>query len=469
MTASSKNSPPAPKYPFVKATFLFRDVLQKPIEGLAVQVRPSAGALASATWTTSVVSEEVADAGTVMPVSDNASQAQASHEVASPFSQNIVEVTTDKDGIATTIQNAARGQPIDVLVKNRRGEYVWKATVTPQKDISAFTIVSPEYHLEATTKLDPKEALEQNLDLPSVKQGEVMTIERFLRDFGPYVGWSQKVTEQGKVVIDFPVKRKEAIEDPKTRERKTRIIIEHHYRVVDYGPPRAIVLNVLSSRLNYPASENFSEDQFRNMAKQLGVEVAAVKAIVQQESKGHPFLINGLPPILYERKQFHDLSIQKIDMQKKQSIDHRSSTKGKHKDGSSTKNPYPGYPDLCFPTHGNYGSGGLYQYGKLVRAAKLDPEIALKACSWGGFQIMGENYRACGCATVYDFVNKFMSGTVGQAAIFVEFMKNQKPEAISGLKNRDWEAVAKSYNGDGWKKINPDYARNLGKFYDQFK
>jgi len=179
-----------------------------------------------------VQAADVADSGAVMRVSDNASQLPASNEAASPSTQNIVEVCTDKDGVATTIQNAARGQPVDVLVKNRRGEYVWKATVTPQKDISAFTIVSPEYHLEATTKLDPKEAFEQNLDLPVVKHGEVMTIERFLKDFGPYVGWSHKVTEQGKVIKDFPVKGIKEIEDPQNH-KKAHVTIAHHYRVID--------------------------------------------------------------------------------------------------------------------------------------------------------------------------------------------------------------------------------------------
>lgn len=43
------------------------------------------------------------------------------------------------------------------------------------------------------------------------------------------------------------------------------------------------------------------------------------------------------------------------------------------------------YPDLCFPNgKDNYGAGGLHQYEKLVRAASLDFEVALRACSWGG-------------------------------------------------------------------------------------
>jgi len=469
MTATSRNSPPAPKSPFVKATFLFRDVLQKPIEGLAVQIRASVGTPASAAWITAdVQAADVADSGAVMRVSDNASQLPASNEAASPSTQNIVEVCTDKDGVATTIQNAARGQPVDVLVKNRRGEYVWKATVTPQKDISAFTIVSPEYHLEATTKLDPKEAFEQNLDLPVVKHGEVMTIERFLKDFGSYVGWSQKVTEQGQVVKDFPVKREETIENPTTHKSKTHVTVVHHYRVIDHGKPRTIVLNALGSRLSYPRSEIFSEDQFKIMAKQLGVEVAAIKAMTHQESKGLPFLENGLPPILYERKHFHDLTMEKHKNLSRPVADHRTDKNKRPARRQTFEDRYQGYPDLCFPEPGNYGPAGLHQYEKLIRAAKLDSEIALQACSWGGFQILGEYFLQCNCTTIYEFVNKCMSGTDGQVEIFVEFMKNSKSDAVRGLKNREWETVAAAYNGKQWKKTNPDYANNLRKYYEQF-
>lgn len=466
--AASNNPSPAPKKLLVKATFLFHDVLRNPIEGLSVQIKPSPGASGGA-WITGENQTGIQDSPAATPPSRSPSQAPVSPEAAPPATQNVIEVKTDQDGFAVTIQNATRGQPIDVMVKNHRGEYVWKATVIPKMDISAFTIVSPEYHLNATTKLDPKEEMEQDLELPVVKQGEVMTIERFLKDFGPYVGWSQKVTEQGQIRKDFPVKHREVIENPKTHKKKTHITIEHHYKVVDYGKPRAIVFNVLGSRLNYPSPENFSEDQFKTIAKKLGVEVAAVKAIVQQEAKGHPFLENGLPPILYERKRFYDLAILKIEAQKKQPVDHKAGKKEQHVKKARPENPYPGYPDLCFPEGDNYGAGGLHQYEKLVRAAKLDPETALKACSWGGFQIMGEYYLSCGCSTVYDFVNKFLSGTDAQVEIFIEFMKNLKSDAIDGLKSHNWEAVAASYNGNNWKKINPDYASNLGKFYDQFK
>jgi hypothetical protein len=62
-----------------------------------------------------------------------------------------------------------------------------------------------------------------------------------------------------------------------------------------------------------------------------------------------------------------------------------------------------------------------------------------------------------------------MSGTDGQAKIFVAFMKNMKAGAVAGLKSHDWGKVAAGYNGSSWQTHNPDYASNLSKFYDEFK
>ncbi|WP_245643795.1 N-acetylmuramidase domain-containing protein [Paraburkholderia oxyphila] len=124
---------------------------------------------------------------------------------------------------------------------------------------------------------------------------------------------------------------------------------------------------------------------------------------------------------------------------------------------------------MCFKGKDDYGAGGLHQYEKLIRAASLDFEISIKACSWGGFQILGEYYASCGCATVFEFANKFISGTDGQVDIFILFMKNVKPAGVRGLRERNWVNVADAYNGKGWREHNPDYANNLAKYYDQFK
>lgn len=138
-----------------------------------------------------------------------------------------------------------------------------------------------------------------------------MTIERLAREFGPYIAWTQKVTEQGRVKKDTPKKKKEVTVDPNSHKKKTTITIEHHYKVVDTGKPHTVSFSVFGSRLNYPSPEFFSDTQYQHMASELNVEVAAIKALVQQESQGHQFLDNGLPPILYERRHFFDLSVKK--------------------------------------------------------------------------------------------------------------------------------------------------------------
>ncbi|MDH6152280.1 MULTISPECIES: N-acetylmuramidase domain-containing protein [Paraburkholderia] len=95
--------------------------------------------------------------------------------------------------------------------------------------------------------------------------------------------------------------------------------------------------------------------------------------------------------------------------------------------------------------------------------------MAIQACSWGGFQIIASEYAACGCATSFEFANKFMSGSEGQAEIFVLFMKNVKPHGVEALRAHSWEDVAAAYNGRDWQNTNPDYAKNLKYFYEKFK
>ncbi|MGY4730456.1 N-acetylmuramidase family protein [Burkholderia pyrrocinia] len=525
MANSQPTDAPAPKTKtqpaaFVEVTVLFRDVLRKPIEGLSVQLTAGKGTPPAPVWQTgpdpttvhetpaaktdpatpaSAATAASATTATALPGHAAAPAAPSSSADPStpphpdsktaagsppspPVSDNMTQATTDKDGFAVTITNAARNQPIDVAVKNRRGEYAWKTQIVPKKDISAFTIVSPEYHLEATTQLTPKDEFEQNLNLPVVKQGEVMTIERLIREFGPYIGWTQKVTEQGRVIKDFPTKNKEITVDPKSHKKKTKITIEHHYKVVDTGKPNTVPLSVFGSRLNYPNPETFSDAQLQHMASALNVEIAAIKAIVQQESQGHPFMENGLPPILYERTVFYSIANLKIAAAAKAAAkaaeeaaektapkDAKSKGKKKKWKAPPETNPYPNYPDLCFKTHEPYGKDGLHQYEKLIRACSLDAEVALQSCSWGGFQILGQNYAGCGCSTVFEFADKFMSGTDGQTEIFILFMKNVKPEALAGLREHNWEKVAAGYNGLYWKKYNPDYAKNIGKYYESFK
>lgn len=455
--------PKTPPSPYVQVTILFRDALKKPIEGLSVQVKAGTGAPSAPEWRIGMDDGEGPPAATPASAPDGASAPQAAP---APAVDNRTEAVTDRDGYAVTIQNAARNQPIDVLVRNRHGEYVLKATVTPTKDISAFTVCSPEFHIEATTKLTPKDALEQDLNVPVVKEGEVMTIERLVREFGPYIGSSQMVTEQGKVKKDFPEKHKETVTDEKTGKQKSRITIEHHYKVVDNGKPRTIVLNLLGSRLNYPKTLEISEEKYSEGAKKLGCEAAAIKAVALTESGGMGFCDNGLPKILYERQAFFRALLP--DNKRNLPL---SKIKGE-------PNPYPKYPNLCFPAQGGYTAGGVFdhgwshgdtgvmhQYERFLQACTLNRDAAIQACSWGAFQVLAFFYKECGYPSAEAVANSTMQGIDEQFELFVAYV-NMNKSAKNALQSKDWESFAFYYNGRDYPE---KYPALMKEYYDKYK
>lgn len=397
---------------------------------------------------------------------------------------------TGEDGTAAIWPDAKRGEPIKIYVKKRSGDLDLKGTVTPKLDVNNYTIQSPEYHLEAITKLDAEEQLEQNLNIPSVKEGEVMTVERLTGELAPYIASKQIVTESGKVLKDSPIKKKVVTIDPRTKKAKTKIEIEHHYKAVEIGKPHTVAMNVLGSRLNYPRSLDISDAMFQSMKAELdkelvsmkiiktgdpGIEVAAIKAIVSVESSGSGFTVNGLPKILFERHIFYALTAPPAPPKGQKPKSH----------------PYAKFPDICNPQRGGYDGGfekeafgevefgkrlstgdryEIFQYERLVKAALLDRDAAICACSWGAFQVVAKPYIEFGYSSPSEIANACMESIEGQCRLFVSFLKmRDKRSAIAALYNKDWEGFTSKYNGGSWRKDNPDYPKKMKNKYEEFK
>lgn len=411
----------------VEASFVFWDSMKKPIPDLTVKIAEAGSSATTAVWEVN---------GSTSPTTG------APSLIAAP-TRNSVEVTTDKDGLAVTIPNATRGQPIDIFIRKTNGQFDLKGTVTPAKDINAYTIISPEYHFEATTRLSPKEELESDLKIPTIRVGEVMTIKRLIDEFGPYIGSATKVTEVGKVLKDFPTRKSVSHVDEATGKNVNSIEIEHHYRVIKTERPRTVAINILPSRLNYPASTTISDDTFAGMARRLDCEVAAIKAVTFTETSGNGFCENGLPTILFERHHFYDFT-----------------------KPSSGPHPYAMFSDICNDNPGGYGAGGIHQYERLVKAARLNLDAALKSCSWGAFQILGEYYTQCGYNSVVEMVNDCMKSIDAHAVIFEKFLKNEKKDAAKALKNKEWVNFTSGFNGKNWNKQNPNYPTKMENYYN---
>jgi hypothetical protein len=168
-------------------------------------------------------------------------------------------------------------------------------------------------------------------------------------------------------------------------------------------------------------ASRMSEEAIATAAEALGCEVAAVKAVIDVESRGG-FLDDNRPKILFERHYFCRL------------------TNGKHD---------PVAPDISSSTAGGY-KGGKQEYDRLESAIKLDREAALKSASWGAFQIMGANYKAAGYADVESFCKAMCESEDNQLAAFVAFVKANRLD--DELRRHDWAGFARGYNGPAYQK-----------------
>lgn len=158
-----------------------------------------------------------------------------------------------------------------------------------------------------------------------------------------------------------------------------------------------------------------------NASRAIGCPVAAVQAVLDVESHGG-FLPDGRPKILFERHYFSRLTGGKFDESD---------------------------PDISAQTWGGY-KGGAAEYDRLERAIELDRDAALRSASWGAFQIMGDNYPACGFSDVDEFVDAMVAGEPEQLDAFVSFVRSVHLD--DELARLDWAGFARGYNGPSYRQ-----------------
>lgn len=183
------------------------------------------------------------------------------------------------------------------------------------------------------------------------------------------------------------------------------------------------------------------------IAKANGIEPAAVNAVKLVESAGSGFLSDGVKPkILFEGHKFwQQLVINKIDP--------NAFVKGNE--------------NILYPvwTKQFYSATGEGEYLRLEKAKKISYVCALMSASWGLFQIMGFNFKACGFNTIGDYVQAMYTGESNQLEAFINFIKNDSGgNKLQYLKNKDWKSFAFSYNGAKYSQN--QYDIKLAKAYD---
>lgn len=185
---------------------------------------------------------------------------------------------------------------------------------------------------------------------------------------------------------------------------------------------------------------SFTFAKAQQIAFALDVEAATVLAVADVESGGRHDLPDGRPQILFEAQWFSKLTGHRFDAS---------------------------HPGISSPTWNRaLYKGGAAEWDRLNEAMALDAEAALQSASWGLFQIMGFNYKACGFPTVTAFVDFIRGPDDADMEAFINFVK-ANPGILAAMRAKDWLTFARLYNGPGAvasysAKIADAYAKHIG-------
>ena len=198
-----------------------------------------------------------------------------------------------------------------------------------------------------------------------------------------------------------------------------------------------LVLENDTPDLNPDRYTKLTEQDYQNVAEELGVEVAAVKAVVRIEAGAalEGFWAPGVPVANYCQSLYNKYKVK---------IKGRKITDGKVPDGLS------GY--------------ALKEWTELVNARKINADAADMGTYWGMFQIGGAHYKLCGCKSVEEMVEKMCESEHSQLELFAAFIRNAG--MLDSLKKKDWAAFARKYNGPSYAKRG--YHTRMAKEYAKY-
>lgn len=224
------------------------------------------------------------------------------------------------------------------------------------------------------------------------------------------------------------------------------IIIDGHYgpateaAVRTYQRQQGLVADGIAgsktrARLNGHKDDRLlSQIDLVDAADRLGVELAAVMAVNEVESRGTGFHLggprNGQPIILFERhvmrRQLHHHGINPAPYQRT-------------------------HADIVNARPGGY-IGGHREHNRRERAGQIHTAAAIESASWGLFQIMGFHWPRLGYASAENYAADITISEANQLDAFARFIEADKG-LHTALKRQDWPEFARRYNG-------PAYAKN---------
>lgn len=171
-----------------------------------------------------------------------------------------------------------------------------------------------------------------------------------------------------------------------------------------------------------------TDSDYAEIAEQLGIEKAAIKAVVDIEAGAtHSGFHNDSQPIVnFDRRVF------------RRTAERRKINLSKH----------AGSEALGELKVRKYGSQQAAQQARLAAAMQIDSLTAIESTFWGMFQLGGFNWKLCGAASPQDFVERISRSEFDQLQLFANFITNTG--LTKYLKQKNWAAFAKYYNGPAY-------------------
>lgn len=182
-----------------------------------------------------------------------------------------------------------------------------------------------------------------------------------------------------------------------------------------------------------------TDEDFRIVAEELGVEIAAIKAVVLIEAgkqmKG--FFAPGVPVVNFDNSMY------------RKCIAKAKGCKGDK--GAKVPQGLSGY--------------ALREWTQLTNARRKNSDAANMGTFWGMFQIGGFNYKFCGCKDVDEMVRLMSQSEFSQLELFAKFITNAG--MLPDLKAKNWAGFARKYNGASYARRG--YHTRMAAAYRKFK
>lgn len=158
-------------------------------------------------------------------------------------------------------------------------------------------------------------------------------------------------------------------------------------------------------------------------ARRIGVPADDLHRVIAVESSGKPFGPDGRLLVRFEPHVFARLT---------------------KKAGREHIVMHPGMSSLSNPRQ--RAKGQTVEWSTLEKAMQLDPELALRATSFGMAQIMGGNHKAVGYPSAKAMFEAFARSSTAQVDGMANYIAAH-PALLQALRTRDWPRFVAIYNG----------------------